>query len=557
MDREIRKQFLTQLFAHQEAVEEEKKRSDEHGLSDVVDRFAQLFKVAHNDKLDPHIQELEARIEYLEDVVQLMRIKMPRSIRSDLSSIPSELNGANGEATMSDDVHKLFVKPNQLGSSHGEMTEEDDLKNRSSGYSEPHPELKKKKKKKGGILKKLGIKKMVSRAARGALMSAATGGNPVMGAASGFIGSGDYEPIVANTIVHGTSSALEKSFSGTSTNGFSWANSEYITDIYSQASSTFSTVIFPCNAGLSQVFRFFAQIAANFDKFRFKQLVYKLKSVYSTYSSTGNLGSCFIAFVTNAGTIPFNSKPALMEYSGAVSAKVSQDIIMGVECASSGATSGGWYYTRNGPVPSGQTIQQYDPGFLQIALSGVPTSGQVYELHVSYEIEVADPKLWQSIGYMIPFDRFLNGGTVNTSNFLGTAPFECATNSIGCIMTKNNTNKVIFPDSFSGNVRVQIWMQTTVYTGAIVMSKTLGANIVDYNDLVVSGANTNNITVSVAGSTLVMYDYTLSIAASPGGNSIGLGGLSAITASTVTLEVIGLNGYVGPFGVAGQGMILA
>lgn len=554
MDREVRKKFLHEMMAAEASSDLARIREDEGGLGVVVDKFRELFhSVRPYGTDDSKVREILSQLNWLSHRVETLEriVSSPRVV---------QLNGSHGEATESDDVVELFEKPKQIGGSHGETTMDDDLKNRSAGYNtQVTQEKKKKKKKKGlaGMLKKMGIKKQVGGALRGALSAALTGGNPLMGAATGFSGMGDYSPVVSNSIVHGSAASLEHAISSPSASGFRWSNNEYVTDIYSQAGSSYSTIVFPVNAGLSQTFRFFSQIAANFDKYRFRQLIFKLKSVYSTYSSTGNLGSCFVAFVTNAGSIPFTSKPALMEYSGAVSAKVSQDIVMGVECNPSGASSGGWYYSRNGPVPAGQTIQQYDPGFIQVALSGVPTSGQVYELHVSYEVEVADPKLWQSIGYMIPLDRFLGGGTIGTANYVGSAPFECSTNSIGCILTKNSTNRVIFPDSFSGTVRVQIWLQTSVFTGAIVMTKSPTGNIVDYTDLVVSGAAASTITVGAAGNVITMYDYTVSVSPLPGANYITMSGLSALTASNVTLEVIGLNGFVGPFGVGGQGMILA
>ena len=177
---------------------------------------------------------------------------------------------------------------------------------------------------------------------------------------------------------------------------------EYIQDIISGASmvngaSQFDSNNgpFALNPGSVATFPWLSSVAANFECYNLKGMIFEYKTTSADSLNTGNIaiGSVIMATSYNAANPSFSSKQEMENYEFAQSTKPSRSMCHYVECKK-GSKPLDDLYVRVGAVPTGQSIQMYDVGTFNIATVGFQAASvNCGELWVTYDIELSKPKL--------------------------------------------------------------------------------------------------------------------------------------------------------------------
>lgn len=430
-----------------------------------------------------------------------------RSVRRDRKSA---LNGANGEYTGSDDV-----------------------KNRAKGAS-----LKVAKMAANMVLRNKAVKAGTGGASAAISKQVNRAIDKKMGKISGrgfytgrgaYAGRGTYEPVITNQLVSGSNvrPAVVSSM-GDETGEIVVSKREYLTDLFSTGSTAFYLEAFAVNPGLTGVFPFLSQVATNYTTYEFVQLLFEYVPVVSQSSTTGAMGTIILACNGNAASAPFSTKVEMNEYEGAITGRVCDHLVLGVECDPRKLGLSPTLYVRAGSVPSGQDIKTYDLGLYQIGLSGVspvafPAGTQLGEVWVHYKIRLRKPRLYDALGFNIPRDIYSHTGVgVSVTLPFGTAPSKSVNNQIGAVLSKAGNTTLTFPDNFVGYVEVYAQL-----TGAAVANVNKifvpSGNITSINDLYFAG--TFSDVVQSGSSTAILtslYHCYVNTAAVPRGNYLTL-----------------------------------
>jgi len=214
-------------------------------------------------------------------------------------------------------------------------------------------------------------------------------------------GHGDYN-LSGNSFLAGSPPSFLNS-----TKGMRVTHREYVQDIYGAASGTFTIATglsqAPINPGLSSLFPWLSQIAANFENYRFLGLIFEYKSTSSNYvSSTGALGTALLATQYDVHSPAFTTKQQMDGYEFATSGRADATLIHPVECARGSDTLDTLLIrvgTSTSPVPTGADQSFYDIGELTVAAQG-QNSGTAYaigELWVSYDVLLTKPHISNSV----------------------------------------------------------------------------------------------------------------------------------------------------------------
>jgi hypothetical protein len=337
-----------------------------------------------------------------------------------------------------------------------------------------------------------------------------------IGGVTGALGIGDYEtghPVVSNDIVdHGAGQGIPVFAEGPNTVVIS--HKEYIADIFGPVTAgTFQNQVFGLNPALVNTFPWLAQVAANYDEYTFHQMIFTFRSTVTDFvASNGQVGSIIMATQYNSNDTPFASKADAMEYDGAVSGKVSEKIMHGVECDPTKLSGSPGKYTRAGPVAPGEDIKTYDLGQLNVSVSNTPgtfSNQALGELWVSYTVELRKPKFFVTRGLAIQKDAFYlrdNASIVlpTTLDLLDLG--EAQQNRIGGMLVTSyqgtaapsappqypaaaGTMYYVFPDTFSGDVEILLAcsVNTPGQAGVTLGSTTPPPGITQIKDLWTGG----------------------------------------------------------------------
>ena len=191
---------------------------------------------------------------------------------------------------------------------------------------------------------------------------------------------------------------------------------EYLTDLYGNDTTALSTAKYfvnqtrPINPGLEATFPWLSQLGVNFDEYEMLQLRFEFESTVSPDPNTnGQVGTIVMCTDYNASAPPFTDKSTMMQYAGACSAKVTENLHHYVECMPSQNSGSAGKYVRNQPVLTNQNLKDYDLGTYQCAVSGTPSAfaGQsIGQLWVTYKVLLRKPKLYAGSGLAISRDVF-------------------------------------------------------------------------------------------------------------------------------------------------------
>jgi hypothetical protein len=314
-----------------------------------------------------------------------------------------------------------------------------------------------------------------------------------MSAAGGF---GDYA--VSNDIVNDGGGAPEAvpSF-GEGPNEVVISHKEYVCDIFGpETAGIFQNQTFSLNPALPTTFPWLSQVAANYDEYEFGQMIFTFKSTVTDFvAANGQVGSMILTTQYNANDAPFQSKQDAMEYDGAVSGKVSEMILAGVECDPTLNSGTPGKYTRSGPPPPDEDIKTYDLGTLNVAVSNTPdqfSNQALGELWVSYTVKLRKPKFFVTRGQNILKDIWVGNSAIAVTADALTYGLGQQNRIGGNLLTSyigNGTSLVpdypatagrlyyVLPHTFSGEVETScVAITTTGQAAGLVSQSNLSGN---------------------------------------------------------------------------------
>jgi len=228
---------------------------------------------------------------------------------------------------------------------------------------------------------------------------------------------------------------------------------EYLGDV--NATTPFTITSYNINSGLLQTFPWLSQVAANFEQYRFRGLLFEFKSLSSdavlSSATSSALGAIVMATQYDVLDPVFTDKFNMENYEFANSCKPSSSMIHPVECAKSQTTISE-LYVRDGAVPANADQRLYDLGRFSIATVGMQaSSGVAGELWVTYEVELFKPKLINALGLEIPTDHFEVTGTYGPTQPFGTTTVPILGSSIGGIIDTTGATYVFPPNVVDGH----------------------------------------------------------------------------------------------------------
>jgi len=325
-------------------------------------------------------------------------------------------------------------------------------------------------------------------------------------------GIGEYSTgIVKNDLIDNGAGQIAPTFAE-GPRGVTISHREYICDIFGpEAAGTFQNQTFGLNPALVQTFPWLSQVAANYEEYEFKQMIFTYNSTVTDFvANNGQVGTVIIATQYNANDAPFANKQEMMEYDAAVSGKVSGNVMAGVECDPKQNSGSPGKYTRSGPVSPSEDVKTFDLGTLNVATSNTPqpfANQALGELWVSYTVELRKPKFFVSRALQNQKDVWFG----NSSIYPGGVRLDLLTlgegqqNRIGGTLANtslpnypqtNNNLFYTFPATFAGDVEVCITLSgiqfydPSQYATMQVLYSNPGISILPIKDMWVYQANT-------------------------------------------------------------------
>lgn len=178
-------------------------------------------------------------------------------------------------------------------------------------------------------------------------------------------------------------------------------------DTATSSSSPFKIETYLINAANPRTFPFLSQIAQNFEQYEFEGILFGFRTTSADIvtNDTNNiqLGTVLMATQYDVADANFSSKGEMLNYQFSTSVKPSQPAVHMIECAPN-QTPVNLLYTVPGTNPVGTDPRLYHLGRFSIATQGFQGSAvTIGELHVTYQVRLLKPKLWQSLGETFPW----------------------------------------------------------------------------------------------------------------------------------------------------------
>lgn len=173
-----------------------------------------------------------------------------------------------------------------------------------------------------------------------------------------------------------------------------FTHNEYLRDITSASPMFHTAALIEINPALFRSFPLLSKFASKYSEYDFIQCIFHFKSLVTDGNSSA-AGSVMLVPAYNPADPPMSDKRGVENSEGAVSDKVTCDLVCGIECDDKKVAFGGLKYTRDVEVdPIGR--RQYDVGTLQVALQGVPEGFVIGELWCSYQVRLSKLRVQQN-----------------------------------------------------------------------------------------------------------------------------------------------------------------
>lgn len=313
--------------------------------------------------------------------------------------------------------------------------------------------------------------------------------------ASKIFGMGAYA--ISQNSLYDAKTGSQVPFMHSTSETITFRHREYIREISSSVAFSGSTLA--VNPGLSGTFPYLSNIAASFQEYKFKGLVFEFKSTSAVPISTStNLsqGVVMLSAQYRADAAPLSTKVDFLNNMWSVDTKVSDSVILPIECDPK-ENPLSIQYVRNGPVTGDAKL--YDLCTLNIATTGSQSASVVGELWASYEVELYKPQVISGLNPTAASHFVRNGPTASF-------PFGAnATSTIvdGLTLTVTGTT-ISIPAGSGTRFVVQIWsgVGAAVAFTSPAFSITNGSFSQSYN----SQSQLNGI-VPVNGTTTTSVSY--------------------------------------------------
>lgn len=242
-----------------------------------------------------------------------------------------------------------------------------------------------------------------AKAARGMLRFGRSAASAFRAGRSSWRGSGDYTneniadvaepnpvstygPAVDNQLISGGNAPLSVNATSDLTGDIVFQHTEFISNVVA-TTTAFENHAFAINPGLTASFPFLSQIAKNFTLYDFEGLIFEYRPTSGEFGSTSNaLGKVIMATDYDPDAIVFRNSKNMENYDYATATKPSLTARHGVETAAKQAALK-MNYVRTGTVSRDKIFT--DIGLFQIATEGLPNTGIVGELWVTYNVKLS------------------------------------------------------------------------------------------------------------------------------------------------------------------------
>lgn len=273
-----------------------------------------------------------------------------------------------------------------------------------------------------------------------------------------ILGMGDYE-VKSNTLLEGN--GVPKMHA--TKRGVTITHREFLGDI--TGSTGFVSRNYSINPGSQNTFPWLSQIAAMFQTYRIKGMIFEFNSMSADALNSVNtaLGSVIMSTQYNVSLPLFTNKAEMEQYDYTVSGRPSRNLTHCVECDPNLQVMP-HLFTRTGALAAGLDYQFYDWGNFQLATVGMQAAANIGELWVSYEIEFLKPRIASGGAWPGDFTRINNGPYVQNSDVLGSIQTTPKGN-LGCTITAGagGWQRIFFPNSISaGRFLINVRWRGTV-----------------------------------------------------------------------------------------------
>jgi len=179
----------------------------------------------------------------------------------------------------------------------------------------------------------------------------------------------------------------------------------------------FTVLTFPVQPGISSTFPWLANMATNWENYKFNRIAFR----YVSRSSTSFTGSVSIAPDYDASDNPPSSYQILSSYQNVVSDAPWKDFICTLSPRST-TLVGNSRYIRLGNLGDNEDIKLYDVANLQVATVGQANTAVIGELWVEYDITLQIPQIQtlQNVSN-ISAGQYVSTTGIDVNNLLGTA----------------------------------------------------------------------------------------------------------------------------------------
>lgn len=301
-----------------------------------------------------------------------------------------------------------------------------------------------------------------------------------------------------NQLIAGSASNTASIVGGDEIGSLHVKKSEYIADI--AGSNGFNLYSWLINPGNQVLFPWLSQVAVNYDEYEFVQLLFEYRSVTAALSTTSaQVGTVIMACNYNSQSSNFSNKQPMMEYVGAKSVQINDNLVFGVECDPHKNALGGSLYVTNQTTVSSITgdPKTFFLGNFQVAVNGAIAAGEIGELWVHYDLVLRKPKQFVSLGLGIP-----------QVSALGTCSSTVILNSIAA--TTNTVLPVLSAVQSGAGYGVTSGVLTTVPTACVPSlagSFYTSSNVLFYQLPSSLVAGTYRMTVYVGGATTIAVPF--------------------------------------------------
>lgn len=318
-------------------------------------------------------------------------------------------------------------------------------------------------------------------------------GKAAGGALSTVLGLGDYE-VKQNLFLEGR---LPKMVNIPGQGGTVIRFQEYLSDVYTTpnigAPDAFNLQSYIINAANQDCFPWLSQIAGNYEQYFIEGMLFEFRSTSANALNSTNtaLGSVMMATQYDVADALFASKAEMLNYEFSNSTKPSDSAVHMIECAPSQTVLNG-LYTLNGNAPSGTDARLYNLGRFCIATVGFQAANvNIGELHVTYQVRLLKPKLYNALGFDNGFGILVSTGASSYSN---ASPLS----GVYSLLANSNSNLIaavaggtcsLGPSSVIKTYRIEVNWIGSGSVGIIIPVPTV-ANCTLVQNTLIGGANT-------------------------------------------------------------------